>query len=221
MTFIFDPSLVLYLPLYELDANLFMSGDAYGRVCTVTGAVWQPDGRYFDGNDDVISVPNPSLGIATHGLTVIAVIKPGRVEGWQNIIDIRAADDSGEFGLLLYTTYIRFYLLRNIAATYHGYQSSLTVSANTWYMIAATWPGGNTSAAPRIFVNNVEAAISDAGSSGVDGQPMDTTNALRLGLKITGGDRYQGITQEALIYRRVLTPLELNNIWMATKWRYQ
>ena len=62
MNFIFDPYLVLYLPLYELDGASFMSKDAYGHLCTVIGALWRPNGRYFDGIDDRID-----LGIALLG----------------------------------------------------------------------------------------------------------------------------------------------------------
>lgn len=52
--FILDPSLALYLPLYKLDGAKIMSQDAYGQLFTVTGALWQPDGRLFDGSDDML-----------------------------------------------------------------------------------------------------------------------------------------------------------------------
>ena len=60
MDFIFDPSLVLYLPLYQLDGASFMSRDKSGHLCTVTGALWTPDGRDFDGLDDKIAIPDAS-----------------------------------------------------------------------------------------------------------------------------------------------------------------
>ena len=44
-----DPSLVLYLPLYELDGSSFRSRDAYGHLATVTGALWTPQGRTLMG----------------------------------------------------------------------------------------------------------------------------------------------------------------------------
>jgi len=47
--------LVLYLPLYALKGSQFKSVDAYGHTCTVTGALWRPDGRLFDGADDKIT----------------------------------------------------------------------------------------------------------------------------------------------------------------------
>ena len=43
--FKYDPSLVLYLPLGELDGDKFMSRDAYGHLCAVTGATWTPNSR--------------------------------------------------------------------------------------------------------------------------------------------------------------------------------
>lgn len=58
---------VLYLPLWakDLSGAIFKSVDAYGHTGTVTGAVWQPDGRLFNATDDVIAV---SIGAElTHG----------------------------------------------------------------------------------------------------------------------------------------------------------
>ncbi len=49
-----DPSCVLHLPLHRLDGASFMSKDAYGHLCAVTGALWTPRGRSFDGSDDYI-----------------------------------------------------------------------------------------------------------------------------------------------------------------------
>lgn len=47
--------LVLYLPLWKLDGASFQSKDAYGRLCTVTGALWRPNGREFNGISDLIN----------------------------------------------------------------------------------------------------------------------------------------------------------------------
>jgi len=51
--FIVDSSLVLYLPLYLLKGSKFKSVDAYKRTATVTGAVWGPTGRLFDGTGEI------------------------------------------------------------------------------------------------------------------------------------------------------------------------
>lgn len=43
---------VLYTPLWrpDLGGSSFRSKDLYGRDCTVTGAIWTPQGRSFDGS---------------------------------------------------------------------------------------------------------------------------------------------------------------------------
>jgi len=48
--------LVLYLPLWALKGASFKSVDAYQHACSVTGALWQPNGRYFGGEADNIDV---------------------------------------------------------------------------------------------------------------------------------------------------------------------
>ena len=56
MDLIFDSGLTLYLPFYRLDGSSLISKDAYGHSCTVNGAAWRTQGRYFDGIDDRIAV---------------------------------------------------------------------------------------------------------------------------------------------------------------------
>src|SRR3990172_13167350 len=74
--FIYDPSLVFYVPLYELDGTTFQSKDAYGHLCTVTGALWRPQGRDFDGTDDVISAPDHNALDITGTVTLISWFYP-------------------------------------------------------------------------------------------------------------------------------------------------
>ncbi|KKK97536.1 hypothetical protein LCGC14_2651760, partial [marine sediment metagenome] len=56
MEFIFDPSLVLYLPLWKLDGANIRSEDARGHLCTINGATLYPRrGRFFTvGDSDFI-----------------------------------------------------------------------------------------------------------------------------------------------------------------------
>jgi hypothetical protein len=61
--FILDPSLALYLPLWKKDGSVIASEDRHGHSCTVTGPVWRPQGRAFDGTDDYIAISH-NAGIA-------------------------------------------------------------------------------------------------------------------------------------------------------------
>ena len=74
--FIYDPSLVLYIPLHQLDGSLFMSQDAYGHLCTVTGAAWTLQGYDFDGTDDKIDCGSNTIldNLFDGGGTVLAWI---------------------------------------------------------------------------------------------------------------------------------------------------
>jgi hypothetical protein len=69
-----DPDLVLYLPLWSADlkGDSFYSKDSYAHLCTVTGALWTPQGRHFDGVDDKIAVPYHSVFQITAEVTVEA-----------------------------------------------------------------------------------------------------------------------------------------------------
>ena len=55
--FILSTRPVLWLPLYRKDGDTILSSDGYGHLCTVTGALWTPQGRTFDGAS-YISIPN-------------------------------------------------------------------------------------------------------------------------------------------------------------------
>ncbi|GAG96548.1 unnamed protein product [marine sediment metagenome] len=75
-SFSFDPSLVLYLPFYDLDGVSFASKDHYGRLCTATGALWLPNGRYFDGvNDRVVLASALNEVSVGHPFTILLWVK--------------------------------------------------------------------------------------------------------------------------------------------------
>ncbi len=81
--FILDPSLRLYVPLWKLQGNSFMSEDHFGHLCTVSGAIWTPKGRLFDGVDAMITINS-----------LIKLIQPdtkGTFEVWFNPSNVAAA----------------------------------------------------------------------------------------------------------------------------------
>src|SRR3990167_8107213 len=55
--------------------NQFLSDDAYGHLCTRTGALWTPQGYSFDGVDDKITIPDHSslqFGIGNFTISIWA-----------------------------------------------------------------------------------------------------------------------------------------------------
>lgn len=199
MNFVQDPSLSLYLPLYQLEDASFMSKDAYGRLCTVTGALWGTNGRYLDGSDDEIDLGSPILS----GDFTIDTWASGTADGNDRpIVDQYGVGQTGRF--LLRQSANRFQV--GLQSTW---RSSITpVVTGRPFHIAATRAGG----AITLLING---QIENTGS--------DATTVYQGVNTHLGGPygRWKGHIHEIRIYQRALTPLEIQYNYLATKWRYQ
>jgi len=212
MDFIFDPSLVLYLPLYGLDGASFMSRDAYGRVCTVSGASWNPNGYYFDGTDDFINIGNANLVLGSTPRTALAWIKALDISTEQAILQYGHSATRQLFRL-----YIQSELLR--LATYSDDHSSdaSKIASNVWLLVGVTYDG---STGLTFYVNENKAG------SGTLGGLLNT--ALGYYEESIGGGgtdgtaiSFGGFIGSVFLYNRALTPQEIQHNYLTTKWRYQ
>ena len=208
MDFIFDPSLVLYLPLYQLDGASFMSKDAYGRLCTVTGALWRPDGHYFDGSDDNIVVSKNVLG-GLNAVTIEILIKNLSFTSYDylagNVSGGGANDSAGLFG---YSSAVYF-----DTRTVDG---RVLTSTATDYTDYHHWVGTYDGAQIILY------------KDGVPGSPLAQTGALKAGGNFTVAAKYTTLLNNAKcqialirVYNRALTPQEIQHNYLATKWRYR
>lgn len=211
MDFIFDPSLVLYLPLYKLDGSSFMSEDAYGHLCAVTGAIWTPRGRSFDGLDDVINCGSSTVLNPNDPLTV------GTWEIWINPVSpLSGATDffrkgstyevgssnlaTGKFGM--YDFGGLGWLL-----TTNAY-----VTATKWQHLA--WVKSGISL--HLYYNGDLKETKTCSASWAA-----TSDALSVGDNAVSSASFGGISGEVRIYQRALTPQEIQHNYLATKWRYR
>ena len=211
MDFLFDPSLVLYLPLYELDGSSFMSRDACGHNCTVTGAVWRSISRYFDGTDDEINCGNNTIFDITGTFTIEAWVKATsaqagsiaammlKANAWGLCYDHSTADYRGV--LLLYSG----------ASPYHG-GGPMAVSEGVWHH----WCGIYDGTYMLTYLDGELGASRNVGALALD----TNTNNVYLGSG-GGAEWFGGNVGEVRIYSRHLTPLEVQHNYLATKWRYQ
>lgn len=207
------PGCVLYLPLHSLDGASFMSKDARGYLCTVTGALWRPNGRWFDATDDKIACGRNAVfnsAIITLEAWISADVAPTS-GSWRTIIskDYRAYEftvgyaGAGDYHL---------YLLMGDGTNYDLYDSLCDISLNTWYHAAVTIDGANV----RFYVNGaLVKTLSQLKTIGT----VDTD--LVVGQRSPSGEKYGGIIGEVGIYNRVLTPLEIQHRYLATKRRYR
>lgn len=209
--FVFDSSLVLYLPLHKRDGSSFVSDDVYGHLATVNGALWRPDGRYFDGIDDKINLPDVSPLSPTSQITLEAWFNPARTNTGR-VISRFPADYKG--WSLYHGTGIGFQLYAGTSLG-EAFSAANTIAQDNWYHAVGTYDG----ACMRVYIN--------AGASGI---PLARTGSIvytalqpAIGLDNGAGasQPFKGIIGEARIYSRALTPMEIQHNYLATKWRYQ
>ena len=212
MNFILDPSLVLYLPLYQLEGASFMSKDAHGHLCSVTGALWRPYGRYFDGIDDKVNCGSSDIFDFTTEFALAVWVKLGAVATNKFIISDRDPPNKGGWSLFHYSD-DKFYLQGGDGATW-GSLSVATVNTYTntdiFYFVAASFDGTG-----RLFVNEVEEGTDTS-------NPLIATNKQTL----VGNDQFsptpfKGVIGEVFAYNREITPQEFQHIRRATEWRYR
>lgn len=203
-----------YAPLYKKDGASFISADKYGHLCTVTGALWTPQGRSFDGDDDIITFTPAGFSTGNIPITLEAWVNPTTVSG-KNILHLGTRSVN------------RSYLM------HFGMDASGDLSLSLW---GPDWrsAGGKVSAgvmqhvvisydavgAPKGYVNAVDVGTMTPASS-------PTPNFLSAGSSIMArsdelaGQFTAGTIGEVRVYSRALSQLEIQQIYLATRWRYK
>ena len=222
--FALDPNLVLYLPLWKRDGATFVSDDARGYVCTVTGSLWTLQGRYFDGTDDIITAPDHSaLGLTSQGT----------IEIWCKAQSMTQDD---------YATLV--------SKSNGGVAANIAYNLHWRAAGGANVIRGIISDGASIITINLSACPTDLGfhhhvfswngqtlngyqDSQITATPVvQTINAqvntvtLRIGDRgltdlVVDGYAFNGIIAEVRIYNRALLPAEIQRNYEMTKWRYR
>lgn len=209
MNFVFDPSLVLYLPLFELDGSSFMSRDACGHAGTVTGALWQPDGRRFDGVDDVITVPDSTALKPTDAITVEIWQKKTGSGNDKGIIT--KGTGNGDYSLVWYAPeQIDVY----IGGSKRVSSSGVTFTVGIFEHLAFTYDKG--AGKVTVYKNG-----GPCGTASYAAAIATSATPLLLGRYYSATYSYPGTIGEVRVYNRALWPQEMQHNYLATKWRYQ
>jgi len=213
-SFVYDPSLVLYLPFHQLDGTSFMSKDAYGHICTASGAGWTLRGRNFDGVDDYATVPDHSaLQVDTGNAFTLIVwadiesFAPGggndrfivrKSSSWDNGFGLSYLQNSGKIQFIIY--------FDDTSSRSQGLGAPL----GRFTQFALTYDGSVMRSCMDTVVVRENAENKQMGStSGFD---------IHIG---TSARFFKGLLGEVLLYNRALFPQEIRQIYLATKWRYQ
>jgi len=210
--YILDPSLVLYLPLYMLDGTAIMSRDAYGHSCTVTGAIWTPQGRSLDG-DDFIECPT-LFNAYTAGSLGIWMRTDQTSKNQQVISKNNGSVDSVQI------------FLRNVTGNYEArwrttatyvdvvFDTATNVGNNVWHFLFTTWDGTTVTA----YMDG-----NQKDTDNLSGTMHDNSTKLVIGAIDYPEARtyWTGTAGEAFAFNRALSNAEQLRLYEATKWRYQ
>lgn len=224
MDFIFDPSLALYLPLYRLDGASIKSQDAYGHLCTVTGALWRPNGRYFDGSDDLISCGNNAVLNIPNSFTLEAWVRNNEVTPTVDhqaiLFKTNATLSQSEYCLILTADgYARVAIFQANGLGYGSATGSSDLTDDRWHHLAAVFTSPDVIGTRlELFVDSISVAV----TTSFTGTRMTTgTGTLRLGIGEYTPWKYKGYIGEVRVYNRALSCPEIQWDYLATKWRYR
>lgn len=227
MKFVFDPGLVFYLPLHGLDGPSFISREAYGHPCTVTGAVWTPQGRYFDGVDDKIVLPDSALwAFGTNPFTMEFWARTRSVTSPRDLFSHGDDSDVNYFMLRKSDGSAGYILvwLQAAGATALKFNTPPVFTANRWLHFALVRLSDADSAGAWAAYADGNAVSLTKSAGNWNASILDYSAGPRLGSRLSGGTDYEfwdGDMGEVRIYRRALTAHEIRRNYLATKWRYQ
>jgi len=220
VNFIFDPSLVLYLPLHVLDGASFASRDAYGHACTVTGALWGPNGHYFDGDDDYIACGTNSALLPTTSLTIEVWFK---ITGNTGALKVLASRSYTVVEFRIHTDeHLSFQANRNGGNLYA--EGGTALGVNDFYHGVFVFDTVNQTANSEyhgMYLNGELETLSWLGGADTNTALQSTATALDLGHRTGGAFWFEGNIGEVRVYNRALTQLEIQHNYLATKWRYR
>lgn len=206
---------VFYAPLWKRDAanaQKFMSDDAYGHLCTVTGALWTPQGRLFDGTDDVITVPDHNALDITTAVTLELWINPDVIKASHLVLAKRAeAGTVANYSIWLASDEILVQFYTGTAWADHT-TTTADLVAGIWYHIVVI-----------IDCVNDRVSIYKNGISIYNVAETKNMVANTANLTIGGWLTYffDGRISLTRIYNRTLTPQEIQNNYIQTRWRYR
>jgi len=234
MDIVFDPSLVLYVPLYKLDGEQFMSKDAYGHLCITspnpaTAPAWRSSGRDFNGLTDYVTCgSNISLDNAfDRGGTALAWINP-------------RSDGENDHGVIMEKGQWRFNVDDEQAGAvklrlwydFDGVSNgewvtrTATISLNAWHHVAVTYDNSDVGKFPAMYINGILYTLANGiraiteTSAPVGDRDSDAGDVLYIGSEAVGNQVFDGYIGECMLYNRILSPQEIFQNYLATRGRF-
>ncbi len=194
------------------DGAAFLSDDGSGHLCTVTGATWGSQGRTFvSGN--YITAPVAQMNFTSGDFSILIWVKITSLAAQGELLCRGAYQEDG----------YRFYITTDgnfsfdtwqLGAAQGSYAFAGDIVINNWNFLGITRTGTSV----KLYKNAIDRTQSVTSHT----NPLTSTRTVKLGIyDDLSIDPMVGTIGEVLGYNRVLSPGEIQQIYLATKWRYQ
>jgi hypothetical protein len=190
---------------FEEAAGTVVTDQYGGNDGTVTGPARTNAGRFgraleFEGDNDIVTVPDDSSLHLGTGMTLEAWVKPTATTNWRSVIFKEAA---GGIAYGLYSNGEN----DDVPSVHTGIQGDTSASGtepvdpNAWTHLSATYDGNLL----RMYVDGVL-----VGSKATSGEDLSAgAGPLTFGANNVWGERFRGLIDEVRVYNRALTREEI------------
>uniref|UniRef100_A0A6M3IQW4 Putative lectin/glucanase superfamily protein n=1 Tax=viral metagenome TaxID=1070528 RepID=A0A6M3IQW4_9ZZZZ len=211
--FLLDSNLVLYLPLWDsrLKSSPIISQDIYSHSCSVNGAIWTPQGRAFDGDDDYIEVTCPQLNFTTGDFSGAIWVKFDAIGNHNYLISRGLIVTDGWYFDVETGGYLEINTSQ-AGVNQQTYGTAGLVTTGSWLCLGFTRSG----AACRVYKNGVDITA----GSGTHVNPLTSARTLKIGVDDNLTNDFDGEIGEVYIPSRALIVGEHLGYYNSTKWRY-
>jgi len=205
---------VLYLPLWKRISNKRVWNSIGGKPLTVSGTTPGKQGFSFDGDDDYVSIPDPSW---THSKGTISLWYKATNNTEDFLFGISKGDLTNYFYISTGTDKVGIRVVT--AAT--PLEMLTTNVAGSWYHLVVT----QDSIKARVYINGVDKNLSNTGT-GTGKEWISSISGYTyyiIGCMYFNGayaNDFLGTIGEIIIYKRALNEHEVKYLYQATKWRY-
>ena len=220
-SFIVDDSLVLYLPLWALKDSPIKSVDAYKHTCTVTDALWRPNGRLFAGAGHITVPDHTAFDIVT-ALTALQWVNctnVGSVADETAISKYRTIGGKREWGMvkILSSGKVAIIFGDPSDGTFEGTRqtNNVVLSNTTWALVGFTYAAGTV----VIYVDGA-VVVSATVEGAIPITLYNGTSDVVIGANGASQSKWTGILGEGWVYSRALTAQEVQHNYLTTRWRY-
>ena len=207
-----DESLVLYLPLWNISGDVFLSDDAYGHTVTRTGATATGQGGMsFDGGDDYLTISPAAFANMTD--CTLMVWAKYKTKASDAAMFAYYGDANNRFNPYVSTATKKVMHEIVISSTGYSVGSDNAITAGEWYQAAFILG----SMGMKLALNGKMQSATNTTSYSFANITGTELSIARLGAL---GIYWQDYIGEVSIYNRALTAQEILNLYNATRGKY-